>query len=379
MAKENLKDFLAFLDNERRTSRRPAQEVHEQSQDHTSRPLRGLKRRSSDDDEPQPKRRAAAHERDASPEPQRRKRGRSSDEQEDEGQPAQKKRVRTILIEPQPVKKSAEFQACMSDLYSIEFQAPLAQRWPVPVEVDMLRHFCERHRVPLLSLERVHELLGERAQEMIGHGSFGHAFRNTRGDLVMKCASNLFAFRTLVMEAKFMTLFSGCPGFQRVEGVCPENMCLVTKYAGPTLKQVALPAAHRLAVVEVVCRVLQNMHAEGFAHNHVKAANVCVSDSQEVTLIDFGLTMTFGCFPRLAIKWGKRLTYAPEICNSKAGICSRASDSYSVGKLLSAVLPGLETPEPARRWVAGSQLRTPNQRPYLAELLQVLGAHKGSN
>lgn len=78
---------------------------------YTSRPLRGLKRRSSDEDEPQPKRRAAAHESDASPEPQKRKRGRSSDEQE-EGQPAQK-RVRTILIEPQPVKKSAEFQACI--------------------------------------------------------------------------------------------------------------------------------------------------------------------------------------------------------------------------------------------------------------------------
>lgn len=286
--------------------------------------------------------------------------------------------AKVILIGRPQRKKRDLFQECLSGLYAIGFESLLAPRMPSAAEIAVLRRFCEDHFVPLLSPSQLRGRVGGGADQL-GEGSFGKAFLSARGDLVVKHASNLFAFRTFILEARVMRLFVECRGFQRLVGVCPERMAMVTRFAGPSLEQRARCASvdSRYSVVGQVCSILQEMHRHGFAHNHVKPGNVCVQESAEgprVTLIDFGLTLASGSAPRLAIRWERRLTYAPELCSASAGPCSCLSDSYSVGKLLSFLFDEPQMPPRVSRWVAGSQAPTAGGRPYLAWLRDALEA-----
>ncbi|XP_037801353.1 serine/threonine-protein kinase pkn2-like [Penaeus monodon] len=231
----------------------------------------------------------------------------------------------------------------------------------------------------LLSAEQLRSCLGV-APRQLGKGGYGTTFLNLEKELVVKQAQSLEKFRTFIVEAKAMTLLAEHDGFQRLVGVCPQRMCLVTRYAGHTLDAHVLGRMHteqRMSVVRQVCNIVQSMHKQGLAHNDIKPANVCVrmgAGGARVTVIDFGLTMVAGTLPRLQIKWNPRLPYAPEICGSeRAGPCGSLSDAYAVGKLLLLVFRGKQQmPQPVRRWFFESQKLIPRERQGLGALLEAL-------
>ncbi|XP_037783571.1 serine/threonine-protein kinase pkn2-like [Penaeus monodon] len=213
-------------------------------------------------------------------------------------------------------------------------------------EVNSFVRFCVDFHMTLLSAEQLRSCLGV-APRQLGKGGFGTTFLNLEKELVVKQAQSLEKFRTFIVEAKAMTLLAEHDGFQRLVGVCPERMCLVTRYAGHTLDAHVVGRMHteqRMSVVRQVCNIVQSMHKHGLAHNDIKPANVCVrmgAGGARVTVIDFGLTMVAGTLPRLGIQWNPRLPYAPEICGSeRKGPCGSLSDVYAVGKLLLLVFSG---------------------------------------
>ncbi|XP_037792921.1 serine/threonine-protein kinase Pkn1-like [Penaeus monodon] len=199
----------------------------------------------------------------------------------------------------------------------------------------------------------------------LGKGGYGTAFHNIHKDLVIKYAHTLDTFRSFIMEAKAMALFCKYHGFQRLVGVCPEKMCLVTRYAGHTLDAHVVGRMHteqRMSVVKQVCNIVQSMHQQGLAHNDIKPANVCVRMSAEgpqVTVIDFGLTMVAGTLPRLGIEWNERLCYAPEICGS---------EKKGPGKQ--------QMPQLLKCWFAKSQEMNPRERQGLGLLLEALAQER---
>ncbi|XP_042892872.1 probable myosin light chain kinase DDB_G0275057 [Penaeus japonicus] len=161
-------------------------------------------------------------------------------------------------------------------------------------------------------------------------------------------------------------------------------MCLVTKYPGPNVKAYSVPnrlrTEWRISVVAQVCKILQIMHAHSFVHNDLKTASVCIRMSEEgpkVTLINFGLTLIDGSFPRLMIDYNKRWLYAPEILNGQnPGPCSSLSDAYSVGNLLYHLLDGPQMPVILNRWFNKSQDVNPKNRSDLGSLCEALTEEK---
>ncbi|XP_047486833.1 calcium-dependent protein kinase 14-like [Penaeus chinensis] len=218
------------------------------------------------------------------------------------------------------------------------------------------------------------------APRQLGMGGYGTTFLNVEKELVVKQARTLETFRTFIAEAKAMTLFAEHDGFQRLVGVCPERLCLVSRYAGQTLDAHVVGRMHteqRMSVVRQVCNIVKIMHKHGLAHNDIKPANVCVrtgAAGARVTVIDFGLTMVAGSLPRLEIQWHERLCYAPEICGSeRAGPCGSLSDAYGVGKLMLFLFGGKQQmPQLLRLWFAKSQEVSPRERQGLGALLEAL-------
>lgn len=115
----------------------------------------------------------------------------------------------------------------------------------------MFKRFCVDHHLPLLSSEQVLSYMGTMPRQL-GEDCFGRSLLNNKQDVVVKYAPTLFTFQTFILEAKVMKLLGEYPGFQRLIGMCPRKMCIVTKHAGSTLVEYAdrLKMKHRFSVVK---------------------------------------------------------------------------------------------------------------------------------
>lgn len=69
----------------------------------------------------------------------------------------------------------------------------------------------------------------------LGKGSYGTTFLNLKNEPVLKQAQTLETFQTCIVEAKVMMLLTKYDSFQCLVGMCPDRMCLVTRYTGQTL------------------------------------------------------------------------------------------------------------------------------------------------
>lgn len=115
-------------------------------------------------------------------------------------------------------------------------------------------------------------------------------------------AASISSYLTFILEAMVMKLFAEYPsGFQRLVGLYPGKLSLVTKNAGRSLDCYAcsnrLRPEQKLSVMTQICKIMSNLHQNGFAHNDVKLRNVCVmlaESGPKVTLIDYGITTPAG-------------------------------------------------------------------------------------
>lgn len=79
-----------------------------------------------------------------------------------------------------------------------------------------------------------------------------------------------------------MRLFAGCPGFQRLVGVCPERLCLVTSDAGRTLTyhiQSGSLNHEKLTILKKICARVEKLHQYDFVHNNLCPHNVCLKNT----------------------------------------------------------------------------------------------------
>ncbi|XP_042892695.1 serine/threonine-protein kinase pkn2-like [Penaeus japonicus] len=229
-------------------------------------------------------------------------------------------------------------------------------------------------------LTQYHACFGERLIPL-GKGTYGKTFLNEKKEFVLKFARDIENFSSFLLEAKVMMSFvEYASGFQRLVGLYPQKLCLVTMYAGRTLDwfipSYRLKPEHRYSAMTQVCKVAMALHRNGIAHNDIKPQNVCVevtASGPQVTFIDFGLARRVGTAPRMLLKWNERLPYAPEICGAdKYGLCGPESDTYSVGKLLRQLFSSKLLPQLLSNWYVKSKSRRPSDRSTLTTLVQYL-------
>nr|XP_027237775.1 serine/threonine-protein kinase PKZ1-like [Penaeus vannamei] len=214
----------------------------------------------------------------------------------------------------------------------------------------------------------------------LGEGGYGKAFLNREGGVVMKFASSVEVYRTFILEAMVMKLFAEYQsGFQRLVGLCPDKLGLVTRYAGLSLAHYVesgkLQTNHKYSILTQLCKILSDLHQHGFVHNDVKVQNMCVSVTESglvLTLIDFGITLLAGCKVGLEARWDASLIYAPEICGRNSGVCSSKSDTFSVGKVLRELFKDLPMPPLLKSWYAKSQSKCPSERSNLSLLVKAV-------
>jgi len=203
----------------------------------------------------------------------------------------------------------------------------------------------------------------------------------------MKFASSINIYRSFILEAMVMKLFAEYhSGFQRLVGLCPDKLGLVTRYAGLSLAHYVdsgrLNTDHKFSILTQLCKILSDLHQHGFVHNDVKLQNVCLRMSASgpvVTLIDFGITMLTGWKVGLDTTWNASLPYAPEICGRDSGACSRESDTFSVGQVLRELFEDTQLPPLLKSWYARSQSRRPSERSNLSLLVKLVEEQRLSN
>lgn len=145
-------------------------------------------------------------------------------------------------------------------------------------------------------------MLGRNPRQL-GVGKYGEAYLSSAGDMVAKFASTFRAYQFALREARVMDFLKEVPGVQRVVGVCLEKALIVSRYAGPTLRDWQSGKAGRLPgfwldIFAKVTSALVAIHAKGVMHNDLKANNICARKSATggvyVTIIDFGMARRAG-------------------------------------------------------------------------------------
>jgi eukaryotic-like serine/threonine-protein kinase len=120
---------------------------------------------------------------------------------------------------------------------------------------------------------------------------------------------------------------------------------LVTPYyAGTTLARLLtraerLPTPHVLWIARQVAEALAALHAEGWLHGDVNAANIIVAPTGHATLIDLGLARRWNERGPIAALAGTPACMAPELFQ-RGGAATPAADWYSLGVVLYQMLVG---------------------------------------
>lgn len=116
-----------------------------------------------------------------------------------------------------------------------------------------------------------------------------------------------------------MTLVAEYGGFQRLEGVYPEELCLVTKNAGRSLVPKRLKSKHRYSVMLLIFRTLAKLHQHSSANKNLTSQNTCVQfikAEPKVTLTDFAHTTGSGSRSMIQSKRNLKSLFTPETCGT---------------------------------------------------------------
>lgn len=149
-----------------------------------------------------------------------------------------------------------------------------------------------------------------------------------------------------------------------------ENLDALLARDGP------LSASRTLHLLRQVCDGLEHLHAQGFVHRDVKAANVSVSADGHATLLDFGLLRERAVAgpTRIGTAVGTPTHMAPE--QAMGAEVDLRADLYAVGVLVFECLTGGRTPfearSPSATMLAHAQEAPPDLRALQPDLPEAL-------
>ncbi|ROT70652.1 hypothetical protein C7M84_011067 [Penaeus vannamei] len=212
------------------------------------------------------------------------------------------------------------------------------------MEAHIVTRLCLRHGLPLLTSQQCDAARGENPT-VLGEGAFGRALLNQERGLVVKVALNKESLPSFIWEAKALLLLEGVPRVQQLVGICPEQLSLVTTYAGPTLKRQlrALSLRQRALLALQLTETVQAIGARGLRHGDLMPGNICVDASRDdpaVTIIDFGVCSRSGGAGDVGYLAGVAETLFPEGTRApslQAFLAVTDGKGFTLGRLSSAL------------------------------------------
>lgn len=228
-----------------------------------------------------------------------------------------------------------------------------------------------------------------RLEEVIGHGSYGTVYRARDPLLETDVALKLFHRRSENSEIEAERALDEA---RRLSRIRHENVVRVLGaeiHRGRVGLWMELITGHSLSDVlksqgpcsadeartigAALCRAVAAVHAAGFIHQDIKAANVVRAEGGRIVLMDLGagIRVAGGSAPARQVIGGTPLYIAPEIFDGHPP--SQCSDVYSLGVLLFHLVTNRYPVEGADRFEVerahrlGRRLRLRDARPDLAD------------
>ncbi|XP_042208406.1 probable myosin light chain kinase DDB_G0292624 [Homarus americanus] len=242
---------------------------------------------------------------------------------------------------------------------------------------------CEQYGVNVFGSKLYEMIVDPTCLSHLGSGTYGTCYtvQISRNYWVVKLIPDVASsIQSMQREIRALSALHGVPGLQKMIGVCPWKLVLITEYAGDSLDNYletqSCTFSERLQIIQQVACTLLEVNARGWVHNDVKIHNICVQKTDngiQATLIDFGLAVKVGDSIPFAPGTEAPFQTAPEVLKSHR--ITPQADVYSVGRLVQCLLSKHLSylDRELRRWLIRSFNNDPNQRGSLEELLEYLG------
>ncbi|XP_042222691.1 serine/threonine-protein kinase 17B-like [Homarus americanus] len=251
--------------------------------------------------------------------------------------------------------------------------------------IDRVYDTCEEHRVTIIDTLICESMILKRQPQYLGSGSSGHSFAVQVGHqrwVLKQYYDDPVVQDIMLREIVQLSSVQNFPCVQRLVGVVPEYLTIVTQYAGEPLhtcitKKLYSPNEF-ISIMQQVLNAVKYLHSKHILHLNLKPAKICILRDKEgdlrATLIDFGSSHPAGdCIQY----WDNSpTTYPstdPQLFNGEP--CHPTNDIYSFGWMLATLLPHVlenNIPENLDLWAKGAQHKDSKKRPTLLELSNLL-------
>ncbi|MCF0151681.1 MAG: serine/threonine protein kinase, partial [Firmicutes bacterium] len=162
--------------------------------------------------------------------------------------------------------------------------------------------------------------------------------------------------------------------------VWQQQLCIIMDYIeGPTLQQLLdsngpIDSDTAARWMQDVCSILSHLHENGILYRDVKPANLILSSSGHVKLVDFGYPTLLinGIEKKDPVPFGTRGYAAPE---QRKGVCDRRSDVYGAGITLYQLLTA-ESPARKGFRLKPAMMLKPSIPPGMGRILRKATAQK---
>ncbi|XP_042208677.1 probable CTD kinase subunit alpha homolog [Homarus americanus] len=247
--------------------------------------------------------------------------------------------------------------------------------------VRALRDACEDYGVSVFGSSTFELIADPTCLRLLGDGTYGTCYLVVVSNsqwVIKSVIDKTSCVQSLVTEIQALSALQGVPDLQKVIGICPWRLALITEYAGETLARYLethkCTLSQRLQIVRQVSHILLAVKERGWVHTDVKSDNICIQSTAigiRTTLIDFGLATKIGGFISFTPGTVAPSYMAPEVVKNRP-LTSQA-DVYSVGRLLQFLVKGNvhHLTRDVQRWMSHATNPDPNQR-YSLEVLSRL-------